>query len=76
MRPAGLEPAAYYLEGSCSIQLSYGRESLDLINTNPTLVKKSPIFETLLRLKNSTPRKPTTKILAQSLQYGRSEGLL
>ena len=25
VRPAGLEPAAYCLEGSCSIQLSYGR---------------------------------------------------
>ena len=24
-RPAGLEPATYYLEGSCSIQLSYER---------------------------------------------------
>lgn len=27
-RPAGLEPAAYCLEGSCSIQLSYGRSKI------------------------------------------------
>ena len=25
VRPAGLEPATYGLEGCCSIQLSYGR---------------------------------------------------
>ena len=25
MRPKGLEPPAHCLEGSCSIQLSYGR---------------------------------------------------
>ena len=27
MRPAGLEPAAYWFEASRSIQLSYGREN-------------------------------------------------
>ena len=31
VRPTGLEPVAYCLEGSCSIQLSYGR----LYNAGP-----------------------------------------
>ena len=29
MRPAGFEPATHSLEGCCSIQLSYGRQTVD-----------------------------------------------
>ncbi len=31
-RPAGIEPTTHCLEGSCSIQLSYGRNSLNYNN--------------------------------------------
>ena len=34
-RPAGLEPATPGLEGRCSIQLSYGRTGLMLLNPWP-----------------------------------------
>jgi hypothetical protein len=32
--PAGLEPATYCLEGSCSIQLSYGAERVPMARVN------------------------------------------
>ena len=33
MRPKGLEPPAHCLEGSCSIQLSYGRIAVLALST-------------------------------------------
>ena len=39
VRPAGLEPATTYLEGTCSIQLSYGRV---LIAETQTILIFSP----------------------------------
>ena len=38
VRPAGLEPAAYWFEASRSIQLSYGRADEDHIIPRPTLL--------------------------------------
>ena len=35
--PAGLEPATTRLEGGCSIQLSYGRLSICIIDADPSL---------------------------------------
>ena len=37
-RPAGIEPTTHCLEGSCSIQLSYGRKSF-IINMLSAVLK-------------------------------------
>ena len=68
MRPKGLEPPAHCLEGSCSIQLSYGRTILAWgvlrevsyhihqakVNTLPQI---PAIFLFLLRVKSPTRRR-------------------
>lgn len=64
MRPKGLEPPAHCLEGSCSIQLSYGRtwfltplygNKLRLLIYHTQPEKSSPIYKKYQTFAEYTP---------------------